>query len=406
MSVLFKKKTIAIPTIYGWVLCVILIILLGWIALKITYPFLSHPKKSFGKVLVVEGWIPDQGIKNALKYYQANGYSSLFVTGVPITQWTYSSPFANMAEATAETMRRNFFKDTIYLASIPTNIVINRTYATAISLKLESEKHGIDLSAFDLYSMGAHSRRSHLMFTKAFPSSYIGLIVDTDPSFEPAKWYQTSRGFRTVFGELISYVYSRIFFWPDEQTTIQTIITGKYIDRTTQERLDKDRFFADSTSSPLNPDELPYFEGLSYFDTDPKWKFRCEIEIDTTEAPFEMPTTTARLPLYRKYGLLKFNINDSTYTLSAYQNMEFLAKDPTYKNLFIPFKDLTNTHETYGGGRYMDIEIPDNDSVILDFNLAYNPYCAYDDKWSCPLPPFENYLKLRVEAGEMMYKTP
>lgn len=330
----------------------------------------------------------------------------MFVTGVPITQWTYSSPFANMAEATAETMRRNFFKDTIYLASIPTNIVINRTYATAISLKLESEKHGIDLSAFDLYSMGAHSRRSHLMFTKAFPSSYIGLIVDTDPSFEPAKWYQTSRGFRTVFGELISYVYSRIFFWPDEQTTIQTIITGKYIDRTTQERLDKDRFFADSTSSPLNPDELPYFEGLSYFDTDPKWKFRCEIEIDTTEAPFEMPTTTARLPLYRKYGLLKFNINDSTYTLSAYQNMEFLAKDPTYKNLFIPFKDLTNTHETYGGGRYMDIEIPDNDSVILDFNLAYNPYCAYDDKWSCPLPPFENYLKFRVEAGEMMYKTP
>ena len=70
--------------------------------------------------------------------------------------------------------------------------------------------------------------------------------------------------------------------------------------------------------------------------------------------------------------------------------------------LFLPFKDLTNGKETYGGGRFMDILIPDTDKIILDFNKAYNPYCAFSHRYSCPLPPFENWLKTEIPAGEKL----
>lgn len=405
MIPLFKKKYITLPTLYGWILILLLLFVSSILSLKAVYPFLSRSIKPNSKILVVEGWIPDSGIKNAIRCYRENGYQQMIVTGVPITQWTFSSPFSNMAEATKETMRQNFFRDSILIASIPNTVLRDRTYATAVALKMEAEKSALSLDSFDLYSMGAHARRSHLMFSKVFPDSKIGLIVDTDPSFDSDTWYKTSRGFRIVFSELVSYFYSRLFFWPNQNLFIKNIIEGKYIDQITTARFAKDRYFADSTSSPLKKTEIFAFKGLNYFDINLRYKFHSTLSVDTSEAPFHMPTSTERLPLYRKYGVISFSINEMDYTLTAYQNMDILEKNPEYRSLFIPFKDLTNPVETYGGGRYLDIEIPENDSVILDFNNAYNPYCAYNERWSCPLPPFENHLKVRIEAGEKNYKT-
>lgn len=117
-----------------------------------------------------------------------------------------------------------------------------------------------------------------------------------------------------------------------------------------------------------------------------------------------MKTTTERLPVYDKYGTLTFELDDKTYKLSVYQSHS-LRNNKKYKNyLFLPFTDLTNGNETYGGGRYIDFTIPDSDVVVIDFNKAYNPYCVYSDKYSCPIPPKENHLPIKITAGIKNYK--
>ncbi len=112
-----------------------------------------------------------------------------------------------------------------------------------------------------------------------------------------------------------------------------------------------------------------------------------------------MPTSGERKPLYCKVGDLSFNVDEVEVKLPVYQNIE-LSKGAEYENyLFLPFTDLTNGEETYGGGRYLDLEGPLEGIVELDFNMAYNPYCAYNDRYSCPIPPKENHINVRVEAG-------
>jgi uncharacterized protein len=403
MGLFFNKKEVYSPTLLGGIIIVGIFFLGSFILLKLTYPFLAQNTTPVSKILVVEGWLPDSGLKNAIDYYRSNSYEYMILTGVPITQWTHSSPFSNMADASKETMRRYYFRDTIYTATIPNTILRDRTYATAVALKMTFEEWDSKVGSFDLYSMGAHSRRSYLMFRKAFPAMKIGLIADTDLSFEPKSWYKTSRGFRIVFSELISYFYSRLFFYPAESEFRKSIIEGRYIDNIISSRFEKDRYFEDTLTSPLNKSEVEKFRGLDYFDVDTNYRFDATFVVDTSELSFKMPTTTDRQPVYRKYGTLSFTLNDTSYKLSAYQNLDLLLNKPDYRGLFIPFKDLSNGNLTYGGGRYLDIDIPQSDRITLDFNKVYNPYCAYDERWSCPLPPAENYLKTSILAGEKKY---
>ena len=102
---------------------------------------------------------------------------------------------------------------------------------------------------------------------------------------------------------------------------------------------------------------------------------------------------------YQKAGVLHFKIDTSGYELSAYRNLE-LMRMPGYENqLFVPFTDESNGKGTYEGGRYLELEIPETDSTLVDFNMVNNPYCAYSDKYSCPIPPRENDLKVGIFAG-------
>jgi uncharacterized protein len=403
-NLFFKRRYIWVPSLLGWLMIIALMLFIGWMLLLNTYPFLAKQKPGHAKILVVEGWIPDHGLRNAIDYYYDNNYEIMVVTGVPITQWTFSSPFANMAEASVESMKRLFFRDTIYTATIPNTVLRDRTYGTAVALKMELEKWNFSQRDFDLYTMGAHARRSHLMYEKVFNDGrQIGLITDTDPSFDASSWYKTSRGFRIVFSELISYFYSAVFFHPDIEHYKANIINGRYVDKLVSKRYEKDRYFADSLSSPLNKNDLQRFRGLKYFQPDKKYKIQAYLEPDSLSEIFTMPTTTERQPRYRKYGTLHFEIDDQKLQLSIFQNVDQLEKNPAYNSLFLPFKDLTNKDFTYGGGRYLDLEIPKSDSLIIDFNLCYNPYCAYDERWSCPLTPLENYLEVPIFAGEKKY---
>ena len=107
-------------------------------------------------------------------------------------------------------------------------------------------------------------------------------------------------------------------------------------------------------------------------------------------------TSTGSVSEYAKYGHVSFDVNGAIATLQVYQ-------DPEGGDFFLPFVDATAPADTYGAGRYLDIEPSGAGKFLIDFNYAYNPYCAYNDKWSCPIPPRENRVKVRIEAGEKKY---
>ena len=159
------------------------------------------------------------------------------------------------------------------------------------------------------------------------------------------------------------------------------------------------REFSDAETSPLTEEDLKDFKTLIFFPIDSTYSVKAKFELEKNPVLFEMPTTTDRLPIYKTYGNATFNLHGKELTLHIYQNQELIQK-PEYKNhLFIPITDTTNGIDSYGGGRYIDVEMPDGDTIIIDFNRSYNPYCAYNDKYSCPIPPKENNLPIAIYAG-------
>jgi len=166
---------------------------------------------------------------------------------------------------------------------------------------------------------------------------------------------------------------------------------------TFQEELNNE--FKNPEKSPLTRREQRKFIGHDFFPINKFFRVEAQFIRSQDEVPFQMKTTTDRVPIYEKYGEVVFKIENKKYKLNIYQSHR-LRKMEKYKNhLFLPFTDLTNGEQSYGGGRYIDLSIPHTDSIIIDFNKAYNPYCAYSSTRSCPIPPRENNLDLKVEAG-------
>ncbi|MFD1095173.1 DUF1684 domain-containing protein [Salegentibacter chungangensis] len=157
--------------------------------------------------------------------------------------------------------------------------------------------------------------------------------------------------------------------------------------------------FRDPEESPLTEEDRKDFKGLDFFEVDSSYIVKAEFVRTPAESPFKMPTTTDRTPVYVKYGEVYFSIKGEEYKLNVYQNQSFLTDPEYFDYLFLPFTDNTNGETTYSGGRYLDLRIPEGDFVILDFNKAYNPYCAYSGRYSCPIPPKENDLDTAIEAG-------
>jgi uncharacterized protein (DUF1684 family) len=162
--------------------------------------------------------------------------------------------------------------------------------------------------------------------------------------------------------------------------------------------------FKSKSKSPLLPKDRRKFKHLNYYPIDLKYRVNAQFVKTETPELFKMKTTTERLPEYRKYGEVHFEIEGEPFGLEVYQSPEIM-KRPGYEDyLFIPFTDLTNGHETYEVGRYLELRIPKDEKVILDFNQCYNPYCSYSPKFSCPIPPAANDLKIAIPAGEKKFK--
>ena len=158
-------------------------------------------------------------------------------------------------------------------------------------------------------------------------------------------------------------------------------------------------FFKDASISPLKEKDLKNFKGLDFFAFDSSYVVNAALIRTPDEKSFKMKTTTDRLPEYIKYGIVTFDLFGKSYSLNIYKNLEGINKEGYRDYLFLPFLDDTNGFESYGGGRYIDLDVTEEDNLVIDFNSAYNPYCVYDEKYSCPIVPRENYLPLEINAG-------
>ncbi len=158
-------------------------------------------------------------------------------------------------------------------------------------------------------------------------------------------------------------------------------------------REQKNDFFKNQHYSPLTEKQISSFKALDYYDIDESYLYSVELKEYSQQQEIEMRTSTGNIQNYIRFGYVEFDVEGKTNSLTVY-------KQPNSDYLFVPFKDQTSGEETYGAGRYIELEKQSKDSFILDFNLAYNPYCAYSDKWTCPLTPFENNLKVEIKAGE------
>ena len=162
-------------------------------------------------------------------------------------------------------------------------------------------------------------------------------------------------------------------------------------------RIEKDKFFKNSHHSPLTENQRQRFTQLEYFPVDEKYRLKVKLHKLDNQETVTMQTSDGLWRDYIRYGYFDFEINGQKARLYVYRSSD----NPDY--YFIPFKDKTSGKETYGAGRYVEVEQVSDDEFILDFNMAYNPYCAYNGRFSCPIPPRENWLDIPIYAGEKSY---
>lgn len=162
--------------------------------------------------------------------------------------------------------------------------------------------------------------------------------------------------------------------------------------------------YKDPKTSPLYNKDRKNFTGLNFFKPDTTFRVVAKFVRTPDALPFLMPTTTDRKSTEIVYGIAYFQLKGKEYQLEVYQNPDLTAQEEFVDYLFLPFSDASNGKETYIGGRYIDLKIPSSDSVLIDFNKAYNPYCAYNKKYSCPIVPKINTINIPILAGVKAFK--
>jgi uncharacterized protein (DUF1684 family) len=163
-----------------------------------------------------------------------------------------------------------------------------------------------------------------------------------------------------------------------------------------QFRAEKDHFFKTHPQSPLTPEQQREFRGLSYFPESPELRLEVDVEPFPERETIEMQTSTGDVQAYQRFGRFQMAVEGHEAALTIYVSAH---------GYFLPFVDVLAGKETYGAGRYLEPEPLGGYKFLIDFNLAYNPYCAYNENFSCPLTPFENRLKVPIRAGEKLFST-
>jgi len=173
----------------------------------------------------------------------------------------------------------------------------------------------------------------------------------------------------------------------------------EYMARIEEERKTKNGFML-SGGSPIPKEERNSFTGLNFFPINEEFKVLAKVTPVSRKQPVFIPTTTGESKKYIPYAYAEFELKGSNHRVLLYQDWE--ENNPN--RLSLMFADETSGDATYGGGRYIDVMKSNGNSIIIDFNSAYNPYCHFNEEWSCPIPPRENLLEVAIEAGERIYK--
>lgn len=158
--------------------------------------------------------------------------------------------------------------------------------------------------------------------------------------------------------------------------------------------------YKDPAKTPLEKKDLKTFTGHTFFPIDLSYRVVATLEVTDKEPYFKMMTSNNRPRDFRQYGILVFTLQGREFRLPVYQSQQLLGTDEYADYLFFPFTDLTNGHSSYSAGRYIDFRIPTTgNTIIVDFNQAYNPLCAYSNRFSCPIVPEKNHMDIEVKAG-------
>jgi uncharacterized protein len=176
-----------------------------------------------------------------------------------------------------------------------------------------------------------------------------------------------------------------------QQTNVDKNVRGAALSRI---RAEKDRYFAADPHSPLTMKQLRSFHGLHYFSENPALQLEVTVEPITGQATMDMQVSTGGTQSYRRFGRFKFVVEGEAVELTIFTNGH---------GYFLPFVDALAGSETYSAGRHLEPHLLDDGHFLVDFNYAYNPYCAYNDRWSCPITPPENRLRVAIRAGEKVY---
>lgn len=190
---------------------------------------------------------------------------------------------------------------------------------------------------------------------------------------------------------LITFIYSFL----DDSAKKEDYL--KEVQKKREEIID---FMENDVDSPFHKKGEIKYQGLNFFDIDPAYNIKARIEKLQSPMPFDIQMTNGETAKYFKYAIAHFTIDDKSQKL-------FLLKSESFFDepwLFLPFYDETSADETYGGGRFLNVEYHDEEEILIDFNLAYNPYCAYTNLYRCPIPPAENKVTVKILAGERNYK--
>ncbi|NIJ45876.1 hypothetical protein FHR24_002347 [Wenyingzhuangia heitensis] len=166
-------------------------------------------------------------------------------------------------------------------------------------------------------------------------------------------------------------------------------------------RTELNEYFKDKNKSPLAKSKIKKFTGLPFFKTQEKYKVNAKLSYTFNSPVTYISNTAGKTEAYQQYALASFSIDGKQLSLRIYQSLSLLKKKGFENYLFIPFTDNSNGKTTYNGGRYLDTTIPETPTgtIVLDFNKAYNPYCAYNKNYICPIPPKNNHLDIEILAG-------
>ena len=199
----------------GWLALLIIVVTVLLLAIVKIHPFLAVTNPIEADVLVLEGWLPDYALKEAIDEFKANKYRLLITTGLPIAKGFYLTEYKTYAELAAATLKKLGFDEKLIMVVPGPPVLKDRTYAAALALQKRLQKLGITIKSINLFSLGVHTRRSRLLFEKALGAEIeIGTIAAENLSYAPQKWWKSSEGVRNVIDETVAYFYARFLFHP------------------------------------------------------------------------------------------------------------------------------------------------------------------------------------------------